>query len=158
MMNLFETRFVADVMLGRLSKWLRVMGCDTHYQPFYKSETIDVYIRDGRLLLTKSARMFEKYSPSLLIETDHVRTQLQEIIKKGFLSLDYSRWFTRCLVCNVPLKCIAPEEAKNHTPEYIYSQNTSGIHFCPSCGRYFWPGSHKTRMMNQLSEWNLNGF
>jgi len=151
-----ETRFVADVMLGRLSKWLRVMGCDTHYQPFYGSGMIDVFIRDGRLLLSRNRRLIEKYNPSLFIGTDHIRTQLQEIIKKGYLSPDSSQWFTRCLICNIPLKKISMEDAEAQIPEYIFSQNNSGIHFCPSCGRYFWPGSHKIRMMTQLSAWQLN--
>jgi uncharacterized protein with PIN domain len=152
-----ETRFIADVMLGRLAKWLRVMGCDTHYQPFYKSGMIDVFIREGRLLLSRNRRTIEKYSPSLFIGTDHVRTQLQEIIRKGFLPTDNSRWFTRCLVCNTLLKRVPLEEAKALIPEYTYSQINSGIHLCPSCGRYFWPGSHKARMIDQIAAWNLSG-
>jgi len=155
-MKSFKTRFVSDVMLGRLSKWLRVMGCDAHYQPYYGPGMIDVLVRDGRLLLSRNRRMTEIYTPSLFIETDHLRTQLREIIKKGYLFPDNSQWFTRCLVCNIPLKKISIEEAKTRIPEYIFTQNTPGIHFCPSCRRYFWPGSHKTRMMNQISEWNLN--
>jgi len=151
-----ETRFVADVMLGRLSKWLKVMGFDTHYQPFYGSGMIDAFLHDGRLLISRNKRLIEKYDPSLFIETEHVRTQLREIIRKGYLPLDNSRWFTRCLICNIPLKKISIEDCKVQIPEYIYSQNSSGIHSCPSCGRYFWPGSHKTRMLHQLSEWQLD--
>jgi len=151
-----ETRFVADVMLGRISKWLRVMGFDTHYQPFYRSGMIDVYIREGRLFLSRNRRIIEKYNPSLFIETDHVRTQIQEIRNKGYLSPDKSQWFTRCIVCNTLLKRIPIEEGKAQIPEYIYSQNNSGIHFCPSCGRYYWPGSHRNRMMDQIAEWNLS--
>lgn len=157
-MRPLETRFVIDVMLGRLSKWLRVMGYDTHYQPFYGAGFIDALIRDGRLLLSRNRRMTELYTPSLFIKTDHVRTQLQEIIKKGYLTPDDSRWFTRCLVCNIPLKKIPIEEAKAQIPDYIYTQNNPDIHLCSSCGRYFWPGSHKTRMMKQLSEWDLHNY
>jgi len=151
----FEIRFVVDVMLGRLSKWLRVMGCDAHYQSFYKEGIIDGFIRDGRLLLSRNRRIIDKYNPSLFIESEQVQTQLQEIRKKGYISLNRSQWFTRCLVCNIQLERISLEDAKVHIPEYIFSQNNSGIHFCTSCGRYFWPGSHKTRMMSQVSEWLL---
>jgi len=151
-----EKRFISDVMLGRLSKWLRVMGYDTHYQPFYRSGMIDVFIREGCLLLSKNRRIIEKYNPSLLIETDHIRAQLQEIKKRGYLSPDKSRWFTRCLICNTLLKRVHIEEAKAHIPDYISLQNNSGIHFCTSCGRYFWPGSHRTRMIEQLAQWGLD--
>ena len=157
-MNPLETRFVADVMLGRLSKWLRVMGYDAHYQPFYKEGIIDGLVRHGRLLLSRNRRMIDKFNPSMLIVSEHVKIQLREILNKGHISLDSSQWFTRCLVCNTRLKKISMEEARAHIPEYIYTQNPSGMHFCSSCGRYFWPGSHKTRMMNQISEWNLNDY
>jgi hypothetical protein len=152
-----ETRFVADVMLGRLSKWLRVMGYDTHYQPFYKSGMIDVFIREGRLLLSTNKSLNQKKNPYLINETHNIRMQLHQIKKKGYLSPDNSRWFTRCLICNTLLKRVPIEEAKAQIPEYISSQNNSGIQLCPSCGRYFWPGSHRTRMMDQIAEWSLSG-
>jgi uncharacterized protein len=150
-----KTRFVVDSMLGRLSKWLRVMGCDAHYQPFYGSGMIELLIHDGRLLLSRNRRMTDKYNPSLLIESDHVQIQLQEIFNKCYIPCDSSQWFTRCLACNIPLTRISPDEAKEQIPEYILSQTNSEIHFCPSCRRCFWPGSHKTRMLDQISGWLL---
>jgi len=153
MTSLFNTGFAADAMLGRLSKWLRVMGYNTHYQPFYKEGEFDCLIRDGHLLLSRNRQVIDKYTPSLLIESEQIRTQLQEINQKGYLSDNRPQWFTRCLVCNILLEKVSREDAKTHIPEYIFSQNNSGIQHCPSCGRYFWPGSHKTRMMSQLSEW-----
>jgi uncharacterized protein with PIN domain len=152
-MRPLEIKFLADVMLGRLSKWLRIMGYDTHYQPFYNGVAIDFIMKEGCLLLTRNKRLVNKYIPSYLINSEHVGTQLQEMAKSGYLHLDRSQWFSRCLVCNTHLQSISPEEAKAHIPEYIFTQNISGLHFCPSCGRYFWPGSHKTRMMSQISKW-----
>jgi uncharacterized protein len=142
-------------MLGRLSKWLRVMGCDAHYQPFYLEGIIDRLIREDRMLLSRNRRITDKYISSLFIESEQPGTQLQEIRKKGYLSLNRSQWFTRCLACNIQLIRISIEDAKANIPEYIFSQNNSEIRFCPLCGRYFWPGSHKIRMMRQLSEWLL---
>jgi uncharacterized protein len=152
-MSSFEIKFLADVMLGRLSKWLRVMGYDTHYQPFYKEGIIDGFIRDERLLLSRNRQTTNKYDPSLLIVSEQIGTQLQEIFKKGYIYLDKSRWFTRCLICNIQLEKISIENIKVQIPEYIFSQNNPRIHFCPCCGRYFWPGSHKTRMISQISKW-----
>jgi len=142
-------------MLGNLAKWLRVMGCDAHYQPFYKEGVIDCLVHEGRLLLSKNRRVVEMYNPSLFIASEKVQTQLHEILKKGYFSFDKSQWFTRCLVCNIQLKTIPLQEAKTRIPEYIYYQNNAEIHVCTSCGRYFWPGSHKTRMINQILDWKL---
>ena len=38
-------RLVADSMLGKLAKWLRVLGYDTHYQRYYKPGAIDQLVR-----------------------------------------------------------------------------------------------------------------
>ena len=46
-------RFVADSMLGRLAKWLRIMGYDTHYQPFYKEGIMGTLMAEGRTLLSR---------------------------------------------------------------------------------------------------------
>jgi hypothetical protein len=29
------------------------------------------------------------------------------------------------------------------------------LRFCASCGRFFWPGSHRKRMTAQLEEWDF---
>jgi uncharacterized protein len=148
-----EKKYVADVMLGRLSKWLRAMGYDTIYRPFYSETMINDFVREGRLLLSRNTRLINIYNPSLFIESDHVGEQIRETLKMSCLPLDKTKWFSRCLLCNVPLEKVPLEKAHGQVPEYISFQNTSTLHFCPSCGRYFWPGTHKTRIMKQLSEW-----
>jgi uncharacterized protein len=147
-----EKKFIADAMLGRLSKWLRILGYDTIYRPFYREGMIEDFMSEGRILLSKNRRLTNLYIPSLLVESDHAGGQIREIVQKNYLPLDKSQWFSRCLRCNVPLESIFTEKANEQLPEFISLQNTS-LRFCPSCGRYFWPGTHKTRMMSQLSEW-----
>ena len=140
-------------MLGRLSKWLRIMDCDTVYHSFYKEGMIDDLISEGRLLLSRNMQQIKKYKPSLLIKSEHVGEQIREIVQKNYLPLDKSKWFSRCMLCNVPLENVSLQRALGFVPEYITLQNTPALSFCPSCRRYFWPGTHKTKMMSQLSEW-----
>ena len=150
-----EIRFLADCMLGRLAKWLRVMGFDTHYQPFYKEGVINNLVHAGRMLLSRHRSVINRYSSSMLILSDHVKEQLQEIQREGYFRGEWPKWFTRCLICNTPLKNVSIEDALENIPEYVFYQTVKRVRFCPSCTQYFWPGSHKDRMINQLEEWGF---
>lgn len=151
-----EKRFLADSMLGKLARWLRVMGFDTHYQPYYDEKTMDRIINDGFTLLSRHRKKILRYpAHSILILSDRVEHQLQELRKTGYIPSHRSRWFTRCLLCNTLLKAVSVKDARENIPEYVYYQNVPEVRFCPSCGRYFWPGSHRNRMVNQLREWGI---
>ena len=142
-------------MLGRLAKWLRIMGYDTHYQSFYKKEDIGPLVQDGRTLLSRHKKRTARHGGALLILSDHVEGQLHEI-RNGFqLKPDRERWFTRCLICNILLKKTPVEHLRLNVPDYVLYENLTRIRFCPSCGRHFWPGSHRERMKRQLENWGF---
>lgn len=148
--------FVADSMLGRLAKWLRVLGYDTHYQTCYPPEVMNALLKEGRLLLTRHRKRAQRSGRSaLLIHGNHVNEQLIGLAKELQLRPPPSAWFTRCLICNTLLKQAHESEAREKVPEYVFHQNANQIRFCPSCGRHFWPGSHRSRMENQLRQWGL---
>jgi uncharacterized protein with PIN domain len=153
--GVMETRFIADVMLGRLSKWLRVMGYDAYYQSHYKEGLLERFVGDGRRLLSRRAKLVEQYANAVWIQSDHVHEQLQELKAKMGLTTDRSKWFSRCLLCNVPLQKASSEASVENVPDYILHQEVPDIHLCPVCGRLYWPGSHRTRMTLQLEEWGF---
>jgi uncharacterized protein with PIN domain len=150
-----EVRFVADCMLGKLAKWLRVLGYDTHYQHYYRSGDIDQLVRKGRLLLSRHKRITDDYVNAVLILSNGVGGQLAELKEMDYLKSDQSKMFSRCLVCNVLLTQAQEDAARENVPEYVFYENMTGIRFCPSCERYYWPGSHRTRMVRQIKEWGL---
>ena len=94
-----EARFIADSTLGRLTKWLRVMGYDTIYQSFYRKDTIAELVREGRILLYRQQATVTHYPSSLLIRSDHLEAQLHEMEDMGAITPERSRWFSRCLIC-----------------------------------------------------------
>jgi uncharacterized protein with PIN domain len=147
--------FVIDTMLGRLTKWLRVIGLDAHYQSSYKIKEIENLLKKGRILLTRNRALKDSLKPSILIDSDKVQDQLKEIKENGLLPATNKNWFKRCIRCNIPLQSVHIKDAQGRIPEYIISQNIEGIHRCPSCNRYFWPGSHRERMLKQIREWGL---
>jgi uncharacterized protein with PIN domain len=148
-----DVRFLADATLGRLAKWLRVMGFNTHYQPVYKDGSMDQWINTGYLLLTRQKRLIHKYPYSLLIRSDHIEEQLKNIKDAGYLLHDRSKWFLRCLRCNTLLEELHNREVLDKVPEFVLNQTNIKIHFCPSCNRFFWKGSHVNRMTEQLKKW-----
>jgi uncharacterized protein with PIN domain len=152
---LVEIKFIADSMLGKLAKWLRVLGYDTLYQPFYEEGVVAESVREGRQLLSRHKPTITHYANSVLILSDHVKDQLCELKNGGTITSDRSEWFSRCLLCNIPLEEAVGRDARENVPEYVFYQSAFGISFCPSCGRYFWQGSHRERMVSQLEEWGL---
>ncbi len=149
-------RFVADAMLGRLAKWLRMLGYDTHYQPFCNPEKMQFLVKeDERILLTRNTLSARQREGAIFIRSDHVGEQLRQMKLEGYIEMDRAKWFTRCPRCNKVLENAPSEDAQGSVPEYVLSQNPSGIRFCPSCRRFFWPGTHKKRMIRQLEAWEI---
>ena len=151
-------RFVADTMLGKLARWLRVLGYDTHYQPRYRPGDIDHFVKHGRIILSRHKKMADRYDNGVLLYSNHTGEQMAELKEKIGLVSDSSRWFSRCLVCNEVLKHVHPQQAGESIPDYIFYQysKTNMIRSCPSCGRYYWPGSHREKMLEQLRNWGLS--
>jgi uncharacterized protein with PIN domain len=150
-----EKRFVADAMLGKLSKWLRVLGYDAHHQSFYPGDLLDRLAQEGRTLLSRRPQTVEKHLHALLIRSDRLTEQIQEVREKSGITAPRSKWFTRCLRCNVRLRKATTEKTRENVPEYVFHENAGEIRFCPSCGRFFWPGTHRARMEKQLEQWGF---
>jgi len=148
-------RFVADSMLGKLARYLRIMGYDTVYQETYSDQRLSELVEEGRVLLTRSNARFSKYPDSIFIDHDLVRDQLREVDEKIGLDRDQSKWFTRCSVCNSvlskPDRAVTPEDV----PDFVSFTYPQQVRFCPFCKRFYWPGTHRERMSARLKEWGF---
>jgi uncharacterized protein with PIN domain len=142
-------------MLGKLAKWLRMIGYDVLYLRSYQEQDLVRLIDQGRRLLSRRLQAQTLYPGAILIRSDQVGEQLKELGALGCIKLDRSRFFSRCLRCNVLLRESDAEAARSSLPDYVFHENPSGIRFCPKCGRFFWPGTHKDRMLKQLSGWGV---
>jgi len=142
-------------MLGKLAKWLRVLGYDTLYQSSFRPGVIDLLLKEGRYLLSRRQEAIGLYKNMIFLQADRVGAQLEELRGKVNLAPERSGWFTRCLLCNTVLTKAKLDELQDNVPEYVFFNNMQAIHSCPSCGRYYWPGSHRTRMIRQLEAWGF---
>ena len=134
-------RFVADAMLGRLAKWLRMMGYDVVYMR--DASDFEVLRRaraESRLLLTRDTALAQRAGKQgVFIHGQSLKEQLRELSRRGFIQ--GPRAVSRCPICNVPLRRISKEEARTRVPPFVY-ETQSEFYECPSCGRVYWAGTH----------------
>lgn len=149
--------FIADKALGKLAKWLRILGYDTVY---WRSDDLGGLLRraqeEGRALVTKDSKLYQGKGPvkALLIREDNPFLQLQEVVRFFHLPLKDDMLFSRCLSCNAPLVDVAPEEVKGEVPDYIYHTHQE-FSRCPSCRKVYWAGTHyghMARVVERLQE------
>ena len=146
-------RFVADRMLGKLAKWLRVLGYDVVYLSKAAEEEILDKLQEGRTLLTRNRRaeLWQEEGRVFLVNANDPKKQLREVVKGLGLEKSDNDLFSRCLNCNCPLEVTRREEVREEVPEYIY-QTQNQFYRCSDCGKVYWSGSHSRRMRQQLEE------
>jgi uncharacterized protein with PIN domain len=145
--------FVVDSMLGALARYLRIMGYDTAYQTHYADERIQELVGEGRVLLTRSRERAARYENLIIVDRDLVRDQLEVVDRAVGLTRDHAGYFSRCVRCNSPLEKADEEVAREQVPDYVFTTQRDRIMFCPSCRRFYWPGTHRERMAAILREW-----
>lgn len=139
-----EVKFLADANLGRLVKWLRILGYDT---VSYSGPADRAFLRhaqkEGRVVLTRVRTMAKRqYSGRLVIVySERVQDQLREVFDALSLTVDPERVLSLCLKCNEKLIEVTREDVAGLVPEYIFLTH-SEMFQCPRCGGIFWPGSH----------------
>ena len=145
-----EVKFAADRMLGRLVKWLRIIGQDVIYGPHLTGYGLIRAARaENRLILTRDRGLKQKQPPAfLLIESDHYRDQLRQVVSECGLRLG-EQMFTRCLECNSVLQAKPKRALENVVPPYVFSTQEE-FFACPDCRRVYWPATHHQKMLQEL--------
>jgi uncharacterized protein with PIN domain len=142
-----DPKFILDVHLGKLSKYLRLCGFDTLYEKDYDDkEIIDISTSDRRIILTRDKGLLKnkQVTHGYWIRSTRYDEQLFEVIKRFDLK-NVLKPFTRCLECNTILEDVNKEAIADSlmpkTRKYY-----SDFKKCPGCNRIFWEGSHYEKM------------
>jgi len=143
-------KFAADRMLGKLAKWLRVMGQDVIYgQHLSGYGLIRAARAENRLILTRDRGLKKKQPPDFLfIESDHYREQLRQVIHACRLR-PLNDAFTRCLECNLVLQPRSKAFVEKDVPPYVFTTQER-FSWCPKCRRVYWPATHHQSMLEEL--------
>jgi len=136
-----QTQFRADSMLGKLAKWLRLMGYSVSYVSSDVSD--DDIIRqcrmDGSFLLTRDKLLHNRYKDSMYLNSDNFHDQLKQFIST--FKPDESNYFTRCPICNSILVSQPSSNFRGMLPENILMMHDE-IFVCSGCGKLYWKGTH----------------
>jgi hypothetical protein len=149
-------RFLADRMVGKLARWLRLLGYDTIYWPQLSPDgVLREARRQGRIIVTRDTRIRRRKDapPFVFVEDDHFRRQLKQVVET--LRLDPLRWLlTRCSQCNAVLEAVAKEDAQQQAPEYVW-RTQEVFRRCPSCRRLYWGATHREHIVEELQRLGL---
>lgn len=150
----FTQKFICDDMVGRLGKWLRILGYDTAYFRGEDAQLAAISRAEERIVLTRDTELPQHrvLKDCLVLKSDQVFVQLKEVLERfNLFPIPMDQIFSRCLSCNVLEMGIEKERVKNQVPEYVY-QTQNQFHQCPQCKKIFWAGTHVENTRVRLKE------
>ena len=145
-------RFIADRMLGRLARMLRLLGYDTLYHSELQPAGLeDLAGREDRIILTRgdSRLRFSGATDVFSIRSEDPPEQLREVVNEFSLDPKSGLW-SRCTLCNGLISSAAKEEIKDLVKPVVF-EIYSDFYRCADCGRVYWHGSHVERILKNLS-------
>ena len=146
-------RFAVDAMLGRLARWLRVLGLDATWTADVADAALVRHaLAEERWILTRDRGLPEEWRVPrlLLVASERPLEQLREVVD-AFDLRERVRLFARCTRCNAPIEPLSAALAAPHVPAGVRDRNER-FWRCPGCGRIYWEGSHVDRMRSTLAE------
>ncbi len=144
-------KFVADRMLGRLARWLRLFGYDTLGIGHQKNEDellLTLAQKEGRVLVSRDRMLVGKAGKkdvqAYLVRSSDILEQLIELHME--FNIEFEPEMERCSLCNSPIRKIEPSETEIlKGKDYVYQARLeSGTQFwlCDGCGQVYWQGKH----------------
>ncbi len=146
MNNESEICFAAEPTLGKLAKWLRILGFDTCYEPGFSTKKTMDSGRKNRILLTRTERVRDGKLPQefIFITSNIPFEQLREVIDTLGIIYTDTRPFSRCIRCNTCIQPVDKDSVRGDVPDFIW-QTRDIFQICGRCRRIYWPGSHTER-------------
>ena len=148
-------RFIADIMVGRLARYLRIAGYDVFYSnKADDDEILEKARKEKRIVLTRDTMMLKRRDftrgilMSAYIDDDCLDKQLLQV--KELFDLKLEPNLIRCLECNTLLEMVEKDGLKGKVPPYVF-RTRDNFRYCPVCRKYYWRGTHFDYMENYFS-------
>jgi len=147
-------KFIADGMLGKLTRWLRMLGHNVKYSDkLDDSQLIMIAKKEGRILLTKDLKLYQqattKRLDALYLEGKTEEEKLAELAKRFKIKLEIHMATSRCPKCNTIVKPIPKEKLADKLEKSTFTYYDK-FWECPKCGQIYWQGAHWKRIRKTL--------
>ena len=149
-------KFLTDGMLGKLTRWLRMLGHDVKYANNFNDEAlIELSKKDKRILLTRDLQLYNRatkqHAAAFFVEGKNESKRLASLAERFNINLELDPNNSRCPKCNTKLKQAEKQQITDRIPH-----NTM-IHYeefweCPKCGKIYWQGAHWKKIIEKLAE------
>jgi uncharacterized protein len=143
-------KFIADIMLGKLARYLRMAGNDVlYFNNISDDEILHIAKDQDRIILTRDSLMLQRKDckngtiSAILIKDDNFLEQLKQV--KNDLSLNLAPILSRCLKCNSLLEKVRKSEIEGKVPPYVFKTQDNFL-YCAGCCKYYWRGTHYKNM------------
>jgi len=147
------SRFILDAHLGKLAKYLRMLGFDTLYRNDYEDEEIiRIAAQEKRIVLTRDRALLHapRITHGYYVRSVNKHEQLREVVRKFDLYSQFKS-FSRCMTCNSKLVSKDLKEVR-HLLQETTIRNFKEFFYCPGCRKVYWKGSHFIRMESYIRE------
>jgi len=153
-------KFIADGMLGKLTRWLRLLGHNVKYSSkLDDAQLITIARKERRILLTRDLELYHqaitKGIDAFYLEEKSEAEKLAELARRFGIKLDIDMATSRCTKCNVPLKPISKEKVVGKVEKSTFSNYTE-FWECPKCEQIYWQGANWTRIRKILEDSRKN--
>jgi len=134
-------RFIVTDELGRLSRWLRILGFDTALEK-NRPNLVIRSLREERIILTRDSKPPRFTGIGIVkIDSDFAEEQLEQLIRKLNLEIDRNNLFSICVLCNEALERVEKDSVKDEVPHLVFKRQESFMR-CPKCKKTYWRGTH----------------
>ena len=149
-------KFLADGMLGKLARWLRMLGQDVIYSvQFDDAQLLELAKKEQRVLLTRDFELYKRAIArgidAYYVEGKSESDRLAEIAKRYGVPLVIDMEKSHCPVCNSMLKAMPKEQLSGELEKNTFTYYDK-FWKCPNCGQVYWQGAHWKQITNTLTQ------
>jgi len=149
-------KFVTDGMLGKLTRWLRMLGHNVRYANNLNDKIlIKIAKTEKRVLLTRDVELYQQatiqHADAFLVEGKNEAERLAALAKRFGLELELNPDASRCPKCNAKIKPAKKEKIFDKIPPST-KKFYEDFWECPKCGKIYWQGAHWKRITETLKE------
>ncbi|MGB9713418.1 MAG: Mut7-C RNAse domain-containing protein [Candidatus Bathyarchaeales archaeon] len=147
-------KFIADGMLGKLTRWLRMLGHNVKYSnKLDDAQLIAIAKKERRILLTRDLELYQQ-ATAKGVDTFYLNgvteeERLAELAKRFNIKLDIDMTTSRCPKCNAKVKPVSKDKVRDKVEKSTFNYYND-FWECPKCGQVYWQGAHWIRIRKTL--------